>query len=207
MSPEVPLPDVIEIELPDHTAFEENDVALLDGIRVASPCDASWEEMEGDDLVRVCLRCQMNVYNLSGMSRRNAAAFVREAEGRLCVRFYRRGDGTLLTDDCPVGWGAARRAVWRRASGAAIALASSTAIAVWCVDLALAYAGQFGASCGTTGVRIYDDLSRQVPVLLAIPFGGWLEAWWADFAVPVARCSALGALAVWITVMAVIKFG
>ncbi|MEP6847926.1 MAG: hypothetical protein ABI999_03655, partial [Acidobacteriota bacterium] len=25
-------------------------------------------------------------------------------EGRLCVRFYRRADGTVLTQNCPVGW-------------------------------------------------------------------------------------------------------
>jgi hypothetical protein len=26
------------------------------------------------------------------------------AEGRLCVRFYKRSDGTVITQDCPVGW-------------------------------------------------------------------------------------------------------
>jgi hypothetical protein len=78
-------------------------------IRIASPCTASWEEMEGDDLVRFCQHCHLNVYNLSGISRREATALVREREGRLCVRFYRRRDGTLLTDNCPVGLRAARR--------------------------------------------------------------------------------------------------
>jgi hypothetical protein len=78
-------------------------------LRIASPCDASWEAMEGDNQARFCRHCQLHVYNLSGMSRRDAAALVRETEGRLCVRFYRRRDGTLLTDDCPVGLRAARR--------------------------------------------------------------------------------------------------
>src|SRR5438876_7755627 len=50
-----------------------------------------------------------NPTDLLQMDLPGAAAFVREAEGRLCVRFYRREDGTLLTDNCPVGWRAARR--------------------------------------------------------------------------------------------------
>jgi hypothetical protein len=114
MSPEDNLNKLLQIEVPGGTSWEEDnrpsrDADLLNGLRVASPCDASWEEMEGDDLVRFCRHCQKNVYNLSGMSRREAAEFVRETEGRLCVRFYRRRDGTLLTDNCAVGFRAARR--------------------------------------------------------------------------------------------------
>jgi hypothetical protein len=97
---------------------------LLGEIRVASPCMASWDEMEGSGSIRFCRHCRQNVYNLSGMSRREATALVRETEGRLCVRFYRRRDGTLLTDDCPVGLRAARRWVLAQigAIGAAFGL-------------------------------------------------------------------------------------
>jgi hypothetical protein len=114
MSPEDNLNKLLQIEVPGGTSWEEDnrpsrDADLLNGLRVASPCDASWEEMEGDDLVRFCQHCQKSVYNLSGMSRREAAEFVRETEGRLCVRFYRRRDGTLLTDNCAVGFRAALR--------------------------------------------------------------------------------------------------
>jgi Ankyrin repeats (3 copies) len=114
MSPEVNLHDVLQIEIPDHAAFEEDDanlrgVALLNGLQIASPCNASWEKMEGDDLVRFCAQCQQNVYNVSGMTRREAADLVREAQARLRLRFYRRRDGTLLSDNCPVGWRSARR--------------------------------------------------------------------------------------------------
>jgi hypothetical protein len=82
---------------------------LLAELRIASPCSASWEEMEGSDRVRFCRHCRKNVYNLSAMSRQDAATLVRRTEGRACVRFYRRRDGTLLTDNCPVGLRAARR--------------------------------------------------------------------------------------------------
>jgi hypothetical protein len=114
MPPEDNLHDLLQIDVPDIASSEEErvsprDADLLNSLRVASPCNAAWDEMEGDDLVRFCQHCRKNVYNLSGMSRWDAAAFIRETEGQLCVRFYRRQDGTLLTDNCPVGWRAARR--------------------------------------------------------------------------------------------------
>ncbi|MCW5834703.1 MAG: hypothetical protein KIS78_20030 [Labilithrix sp.] len=77
---------------------------MLDQVRVASPCTASWDEMLGDERVRFCLSCSKNVYNLSAMPREDAERLLRERAGaELCVRFYQRADGTILTEDCPVG--------------------------------------------------------------------------------------------------------
>jgi hypothetical protein len=59
--------------------------------------------MRGDDRVRHCGECRLNVYNLSEMTRQEAEDFLHEATGRVCVRFYRRADGTILTQDCPSG--------------------------------------------------------------------------------------------------------
>jgi hypothetical protein len=75
----------------------------LDIIQVAAPCTASWEHMRGDERSRLCAECGLRVYNLSGMSRAAAEKLIQKKEGRLCVRFYRREDGTILTQDCPVG--------------------------------------------------------------------------------------------------------
>jgi hypothetical protein len=80
-------------------------------VQIASPCNADWNAMSGDDRVRFCGQCNKNVYNLSSLTSDEGAALVREKEGRLCVRFYRRGDGTMLTADCPVGL---RRARFRK---------------------------------------------------------------------------------------------
>ena len=77
----------------------------LDRIQVAKPCPVSWDSMSGDDRVRFCGACRLNVFNLSGMTRREATELLQLVEGRLCVRFFRRKDGTLLTSDCPVGMG------------------------------------------------------------------------------------------------------
>lgn len=94
---------------------------LLGRLRVASPCPASWAGMEGDERVRFCRLCGLNVYNLSEMTRPEAEALVLRAEGgRLCARFYRRADGTVITRDCPAGLRALRRRASRRA-GAALA--------------------------------------------------------------------------------------
>jgi hypothetical protein len=59
--------------------------------------------MAGDDRVRFCGECRKNVYDLRGMRREEAEGLLRERGGDLCVRLYRRADGTVLTEDCPVG--------------------------------------------------------------------------------------------------------
>jgi hypothetical protein len=94
---------------------------VLESLRVATPCSADWGDMTGDERVRFCGKCEKNVYNLSAMTRVDAEALVREKEGRLCVRFYQRADGTVLTADCPVGVRRERlrHRVWAAISGAA----------------------------------------------------------------------------------------
>ena len=76
----------------------------LNNIKIASPCPADWNEMYGDDRKRFCGDCKLNVYNLSGMTKDEAESLIMNAEGRLCVRFYKRADGSVITADCPVGW-------------------------------------------------------------------------------------------------------
>src|SRR5690348_9670417 len=94
---------------------------VLNNIRVASPCRQSWDEMDGDDRSRFCGACNRQVYNLSGMTQAEAQALVQNREGRLCVRFYRRRDGSVLTADCPVGRQKARRALlWQCGAVAAM---------------------------------------------------------------------------------------
>jgi hypothetical protein len=82
----------------------------LEVIDIATPCPADWDAMRGGDRVRFCGHCSLNVYNLSAMPRGEAERLVRETEGRVCVRLYRRADGTVVTADCE---GAMRLAVRR----------------------------------------------------------------------------------------------
>jgi hypothetical protein len=97
---------------------------VLESLRIASPCSADWQDMGGDDRVRFCGRCEKNVYNLSMMTRVEAETLVAEKEGKLCVRFYQRSDGTVLTNDCPVG---VRRVRLRQRMWASIAGAATSA--------------------------------------------------------------------------------
>lgn len=100
--------------------------AELGVIRVAKPCHRDWDKMTGDQRARFCADCQLTVYNLSAMSTEEARDLIREKEGALCVRFYQRTDGTVLTRDCPVGVAKRQRTVIA-AAGAAIASAAGLA--------------------------------------------------------------------------------
>jgi hypothetical protein len=80
------------------------DKSILDNLKVAAPCPASWDEMVGTDRERFCSNCALNVFNISTMTRKEAEEFLAlKAEGRVCVQFFRRHDGTILTDNCPKG--------------------------------------------------------------------------------------------------------
>ena len=109
--------------------MERNDTPHLRGVRVAAPCHESWSAMSGTEQIRSCERCQHKVYNLSEMTTAEAEALIRSAEGRLCVRFYRRADGTVMTKDCPVG-ATARRTKRVAQATAGIAAAVGTAAAL-----------------------------------------------------------------------------
>ncbi|MET1078111.1 MAG: hypothetical protein ABWY06_08830 [Pseudomonas sp.] len=86
----------------------------LQQLDIAIPCTASWEQMRGDDRVRHCGECHKNVFNLSAMAEAEAAALLADnANGDLCVRFYRRHDGTLMTSDCGGAQRPAARPSWR----------------------------------------------------------------------------------------------
>jgi hypothetical protein len=102
---------------------------FLSRMRVASPCPANWETMEGDERVRFCRLCDLHVYNVSELTRAEAESLVARTEGRLCARLHRRADGTVLTKDCPTGLRAARRRAGRAAGAAFAAVLSLCGVA------------------------------------------------------------------------------
>lgn len=101
----------------------------LDQLRVASPCPISWEQMSGNDRVRYCQVCNLNVYNIAELTHKEATALVTNSEGRICARLFRRSDGTVITRDCPVGLRAIRRRV-ARMTGAVFATVVALSSAV-----------------------------------------------------------------------------
>lgn len=126
----------------------------LHDLQVASPCHASWEQMEGNERVRFCADCALHVYNLSAMTAQEAEQLVVKKEGRLCVRFFQREDGTVLTRDCPRGLIALRRAARR------------TALAI-----GLSVAAMFLLVFGLLGAALGMNRSQSN----AQPFNGWFN--------------------------------
>jgi phosphopentomutase len=68
----------------------------LPNIRIATPCQTSWESMAGDERVRHCTLCSLNVYNFAEMTRHEVRELLARTEGRVCARLYRRADGTVI---------------------------------------------------------------------------------------------------------------
>jgi len=83
--------------------IEQTDVSYLDRLFIAAPCPVTWDSMQGDDRVRNCSQCSRKVYNISEMTKREAEDFIRTNGVSQCMTFYRRKDGTIMTDNCPVG--------------------------------------------------------------------------------------------------------
>lgn len=108
----------------------------LSGLRIAAPCEVSWEGMAGDERVRHCALCSLNVYNFGEMTADEVRQLLVRTEGRVCARLYRRADGTVLTRDCPSGLRALRRRASRVAASLIAALLSLASFA-----------------CGSTPVR------------------------------------------------------
>lgn len=83
--------------------------------------------MVGDERTRHCAECNLNVHNLSAMSAEQVRTLVVASQvsgSRLCGRFYRRADGTVITQDCPRGLRAATRRMTKVAAAVLTALMS-----------------------------------------------------------------------------------
>jgi hypothetical protein len=80
--------------------------------------------------VRRCPACDLNVYNLSELTRKDALALLERTEGRACVQLWRRADGTVITADCWDRIRAARRRGLLAAIGTTIVMLP---LLVWAV--------------------------------------------------------------------------
>ncbi len=116
---------------------------ILSNVSIASPCNVPWDSMKGDNRVRFCDECHLRVYNLSDMKAVDAADLVQRSEGRLCIKFYQRADGTMLTTDCPKG---IRPKIRWAASRIAAAI-----MVIFGISLS-------ASGCATTGERCYTGV-------------------------------------------------
>src|SRR5215471_17339303 len=144
----------------------------LGKIRIAAPCNAEWKWMHGNDRVRFCGQCSLNVFNLSVMTTEEAEDLILRAEGRLCVRFYRRRDGSILTQNCPVGLQAIREK-----------LTSTRTHLIAAILSFLGYLGVLGLpSRPVMGSPVIGDIAVNGTEYCAVSTG-LLEAKWARIVV------------------------
>ena len=73
-------------------------------LKIESPCPKAWEEMTGDAKCRFCDHCQLHVHNLSAMTERERTRFTANANGRTCIAYVVRQDGSMITEGRWTRW-------------------------------------------------------------------------------------------------------
>jgi len=100
----------------------------LNDLQIASPCSVPWNTMgeTSNDAIRFCSQCSKNVYDISKLTSAEAGLLLQQGEASgnfACMQLYRRFDGTVITDDCPVGLRRIRDS-WRQLRKVAAAVAA-----------------------------------------------------------------------------------
>lgn len=143
-------------------------------LKIASPCAERWGAMSGDDRVRHCQKCSLKMFNIVALPAIEVKALIERTEGRVCVRLYRRPDGTLLTADCPVGLRKARM----KLAAALTAVASLVLAAIGTlrthardealhIDDSVTHTAPFWSKVRVRAERL-EDHARDLPVVGAI---------------------------------------
>ncbi len=135
--------------------MKNQDVKLdvLNNIDIASPCPANWHEMTGNAQKRHCEHCDLDVYNLSAMTRREVTDLLQRPNGPQCVRLYRRQDGTVITRDCP----------WRER----MKLRSQRWVAAIVGLVGIGWAATIGCIMGARACESRSDQGQAAPERLA----------------------------------------
>lgn len=146
-------------------------IRSFDRINIPAPCEADWDSMIGNDKVRFCEHCNLQVTNLSSLTHQAAINLVERSQGRLCVRLEKRaGGGLIMKQSAPRLHQIARRAS-RLAAGAfsatlSIASASAQTSAptqqLPAAQMVEARARRSEAGCSLSGV-VSDPSGAVVP--------------------------------------------
>ena len=157
----------------------QSQAIALHRIDIASPCTASWDKMKGDNRVRHCSDCNKNVFNLSAMREAEAAALLAGNEkGELCVRFYQRKDGTVMTSDCSTSPRAYVRRTWRKLPAmasmafmaASVAACTSHPVTMGEVPPAAMSANDSAATIEKTAVTVApDNVPEHAVIMMGAP--------------------------------------
>lgn len=76
----------------------------LDSIVIENPCKVDWNSMTGDEKTRFCGQCKLNVHNISEMEDEEIRELFKTSSDsnskQLCLRMYKRPDGTVVRRNC-----------------------------------------------------------------------------------------------------------
>src|SRR5262245_54972843 len=98
---------------------------LFDRLRVRTPCDVGWSNMDARGRDRHCARCEMTVHDVASMTRAEVGKLLlaRTRGERVCLHLHvRRSDGAVLVAD-----GHVEHETTRRPPSRALAAAMATA--------------------------------------------------------------------------------
>lgn len=155
---------------------------------ISTPCSVKWDDMQekqGNISVRFCGDCKLNVHNLSSMNDEEVSILInKKAAGeRICTYFYRKDDGTLVTDNCPKQLKQMRNRIQAYAASIMVALcwmlatsANAQGLVGAPVDPRYGQSNEVG-HLADMGYDVARDLSRvatAVSFVLACLFG-WLR--------------------------------
>jgi hypothetical protein len=129
---------------------------LGDGeMRCASPCDSRGDaHLIGSGRERYCWRCGRDVYDIASLSPPDARAVLGLDETAPPPKLYVRGDGSVMTADCPVGVRRRRVRRWLAASLWAFVLAAPLVLA-WPPQLREGPTdADFTAALGASGAHV-----------------------------------------------------
>jgi hypothetical protein len=138
----------------------------LDRLQIAAPCSADWNRMSGNDQVRLCHLCNKNVYNISDMTMVEAEQLIRDSQQSPCVRLYRRKDGTVLTDNCPMGLRQLRR-------HAVLAIRTVAACGAWLLSITQAPAQSLRMNSWEAAMERADKVLSSTAPYLGVKNFSW----------------------------------
>lgn len=128
---------------------------LMRNTQIAAPCSVKWDDMTGDDIARMCAQCNLHVVNTFMLTDEEVLASLQRIHKgeRICMRVYRRADGTFMTRNCPVGI----QRIRERVHNAAAWLVTGLSMLISMAANAVAAPSQSTAAAGTSGAQAAQE--------------------------------------------------
>jgi hypothetical protein len=96
------------------------------------------------------------------MSAAETESLIASHEGRLCGRLYQRRDGTILTENCPVGFSSIVKRI-SRVAGAALSAAISVSAFAQTHSQRATMSSQTAQSAGGIKITVVDGVGAEIP--------------------------------------------